>query len=66
MLDMQIQQAEEEKPKYGYASNEKADLNAEIEQRKALAGAEDSNIEVTIDADGKQIINLVWGEFKLN
>jgi hypothetical protein len=44
----------------------KADLNAEIEQRKALAGAEDSNIEVTIDADGKQIINLVWGEFKLN
>ena len=41
----------------------KADLNAEIEQRKALSGAEDSNIEVTIDADGKQIINLVWGEF---
>jgi hypothetical protein len=41
----------------------KADLNAEIEQRKALAGAEDSNIKVTIDADGKQIINLVWGEF---
>ena len=26
-------------------------------------GAADSNIEVTEGADGKQIINLVWGEF---